>query len=154
MQCKYMISKFKIEMDLYKHKSSSGKWSELIKMDKKDIHQVNAKEVATKTKGLFRILKEFFFLVILYYWVLRDWNFLKEIRSPSSSVSPPARMADKLTMKQSANNYSSDFYGFTGLQNLGNTCYMNAALQCLINLTDLRDYFIGKWNQIIFVCKI
>lgn len=33
--------------------------------------------------------------------------------------------------------------GLCGLSNLGNTCYMNSALQCLSNTVPLRDYFIS-----------
>lgn len=34
--------------------------------------------------------------------------------------------------------------GRRGLVNLGNTCYMNSALQCLSSIEPLRDYFMGN----------
>lgn len=41
--------------------------------------------------------------------------------------------------------------GLTGLTNLGNTCFMNAALQCLSNTRALRHYFM-KGYQRVEVC--
>ncbi|CAF0738125.1 unnamed protein product [Brachionus calyciflorus] len=61
-------------------------------------------------------------------------------RSPSSSPSPPPQ--PKIKPVKTTNNY-----GYVGLANLGNTCYMNAALQFLVNATDLRDYFLVNKEQ-------
>lgn len=65
-----------------------------------------------------------------------EQNFTKQAqnRSPSSSRSPSPQ-------PKSVQTSTSTNYGFIGLANLGNTCYMNAALQFLANATDLRDYF-------------
>ena len=34
--------------------------------------------------------------------------------------------------------------GLTGLENLGNTCYLNSIIQCLANTRQLRDFFLGE----------
>ncbi|XP_030811155.1 LOW QUALITY PROTEIN: inactive ubiquitin carboxyl-terminal hydrolase 50 [Camarhynchus parvulus] len=53
----------------------------------------------------------------------------------------------KYSPKEQLEDTSSLHPGLTGLQNLENTCYMNAVLQCLCSLTPLVQYFLsGKWN--------
>jgi len=46
-----------------------------------------------------------------------------------------------LNIKNLANNKLD--IGCCGLENLGNSCYLNAALQCLLNCQPLIDYFLS-----------
>ncbi len=38
--------------------------------------------------------------------------------------------------------------GYTGIYNPANSCFMNAALQCLSNTCELRDYFLSMKSKI------
>jgi ubiquitin C-terminal hydrolase len=46
----------------------------------------------------------------------------------------------KIPLKQAMKPNSNA--GICGLSNLGNTCFMNSAIQCLSNTTELTKYFI------------
>lgn len=67
----------------------------------------------------------------------------------SPSFSTNGSSAGELTLYNNSSNSSSNVTankpkGVCGLANLGNTCYMNSALQCLSNTPQLSKYFLGK----------
>jgi ubiquitin carboxyl-terminal hydrolase 4/11/15 len=52
--------------------------------------------------------------------------------------------AGRVTRSQTAVDRGSEKQrGLTGLYNLGNTCFMNSALQCMSNTKELKDYFVS-----------
>ncbi|KAH8673591.1 hypothetical protein BX600DRAFT_209389 [Xylariales sp. PMI_506] len=65
----------------------------------------------------------------------------RSTRSGRTSPAPSGPLTRGRTHK------SGRTIGCTGLSNLGNTCYMNAALQCVRSVEELTKYFLsGEWE--------
>ncbi|CAF1580390.1 unnamed protein product [Rotaria magnacalcarata] len=64
---------------------------------------------------------------------------------PTSSAFTSSIQQKDTTLTSAVSSFSSTI-GFTGIYNPANSCFMNAAIQCLSNTRELRDYFLQSYH--------
>ena len=71
---------------------------------------------------------------------------VKDSLKPTANTSRATSPAPNGIMTRGRTAKNGRVRGTVGLNNLGNTCYMNSALQCVRSVEELTHYFLGKYT--------
>lgn len=83
-------------------------------------------------------------VIVEYHILSHDWLIASEdSRLKKKKYDDDDRRMD-YSLEDPRKLPSTSKKGLTGLQNLGNTCFMNSALQCLSNTFELTSYFLTR----------
>src|SRR3990167_5318967 len=72
-----------------------------------------------------------------------------------SAVSFREKLVDDYALPKLTSEEFRKRKGLVGLENMGNTCYINSTLQCLSNCEELTSYFLtGEWEKDVNIPNI
>ncbi|KAL4578562.1 hypothetical protein LXL04_014686 [Taraxacum kok-saghyz] len=120
---------FNIEPEFFHIWDFSGQTAQFLINDKNK----NIKDSSTRQSDQDIVLE-------LQVYGLSDLSKNKDMKKDDVAVAP--KMNGYCSMRSEKGSL-----GLTGLQNLGNTCFMNSSLQCLAHTPKLVDYFLGDHRK-------
>ncbi|CAG2116328.1 unnamed protein product, partial [Medioppia subpectinata] len=136
-ECDFVVSIVKIEFRLKKKECLQFRWNRFDKEEPNawymSKHANDVKPLSPKSDAI-------------QQWINTSANHVSKVADETSShgkeiVLVPNDNNNAATAQTPPRKVRPKAVGYTGLQNLGNTCFMNSVVQCLSNTDPFRDYF-------------